>query len=824
MKRLLFPAAVTVAMLTGTQLMRAQSAAREAGYLYLSPVPGAPYVSDQTRFVLVRFAQATPSAVTNLLTDFITVTGTETGPHPGATHVALDGRTVIFTMGTDFSSNEVVTVTLNPMGKPVRSGLVQPFQYQFSITAPMPGIRLQAVGRAKKPLQPIFHSNEKHMQSHTSARRVKRGTVANAMLMPNGVSVPSDFPQVVITANTNPSPGYLFLENGLDDIPPYTMMLDNHGLPVWYRRGRMYDFKIQKNGMITWCLSDDTGFPAFDQNFNYLKTYLTTNGYFTDGHDLKILPDGTYFMIGHRNNPVDMGLYLQGVGNAIVTETVIQEFTAADELIFQWRAWDHYNIADPPMYNTDFPHMNGIDIDEDGNILVSARHLSEVTKIDRDSGDIIWRLSGLHSDFTFVDDSFNGTSFQHNISALGNSHYMVFDNGDLHEPMASRAAEYQLDLTNKTATLVWQFRDAPDKYAYYLGSAQRLPTGNTLINFVLAGYPKAIEVDTNGLKHFELSLVPGADAYRAFRFPWNGVVAAPYLIVEPQVNNITLVFNKFGDTNVSYYRIYGGTSSGSTNVLAESLTTVKRLSNLQNGTYFFRVTAVSTQGVESAFSNEESTDVNIIQPGMNMVQNGDFSLGTNAWEFTTRGTSGAEWIVANDVSQCYIISGGTTLDSIQLVQTNLALIESNKYVLEFDAWSSQPRYVEVKLGSSLSPFTDYSLITPPFLTPNPTHYRYVITMLQPSDFSAAVVFDLGGSNVAVYLANVSLFNPPLGDLNLDGRVDLVDLSAFAGSWLKQQPGLPADLNGDGKVDFGDFSTFGQNWTPGGLSKSAARSR
>jgi hypothetical protein len=59
-----------------------------------------------------------------------------------------------------------------------------------------------------------------------------------------------------------------------------------------------------------------------------------------------------------------------------------------------------------------------------------------------------------------------------------------------------------------------------------------------------------------------------------------------------------------------------------------------------------------------------------------------------------------------------------------------------------------------------------------------------------------------------------LFEPPTGDLNLDGRADLLDLSIFAGNWLKTQTGLPADLNGDGKVDFTDFSILGQNWTPG----------
>lgn len=55
---------VIAALLVGVDLARAQSAARMAGYLYLSPEPAAPYVSAQTRYVLVRLANVAPIEVT----------------------------------------------------------------------------------------------------------------------------------------------------------------------------------------------------------------------------------------------------------------------------------------------------------------------------------------------------------------------------------------------------------------------------------------------------------------------------------------------------------------------------------------------------------------------------------------------------------------------------------------------------------------------------------------------------------------------------------------------------------------------------------------
>jgi hypothetical protein len=150
-----------------------------------------------------------------------------------------------------------------------------------------------------------------------------------------------------------------------------------------------------------------------------------------------------------------------------------------------------------------------------------------------------------------------------------------------------------------------------------------------------------------------------------------------------------------------------------------------------------------------------------------------------------------------------------------LLQSGKAIIQGKKYVLEFDAWSDQTRYIDVKVAQVASPFTDYSKITSPFLTPTHTHYRYVFTMAQASDFSANLLFNLGSSAADVYLDNINLFNPPVGDLNTDGRVDLLDLNVLSGAWQKQQSGLPADLDLNNKVDFRDFGIFGENWASGG---------
>ena len=106
------------------------------------------------------------------------------------------------------------------------------------------------------------------------------------------------------------------------------------------------------------------------------------------------------------------GIVKGGKPNAKVEETTIQEFTADGQMIFNWPALENLSdglpyieLDDPSAASFRFPHMNAIDIDkDDGQLLVSNRMLSEVTKIDRVTGEIIWRLGGAHNQFTFLDE------------------------------------------------------------------------------------------------------------------------------------------------------------------------------------------------------------------------------------------------------------------------------------------------------------------------------------------------------------------------------------------------------------------------------------
>ncbi len=591
------------------------------------------------------------------------------------------------------------------------------------------------------------------------------------MIMSNGVSVPSNFPHINITINDNPDSGYIFIDNrgGLGNA--WNIIFDNNGDPVWYLptgNEERRDFKIQPNGWATMMIrggyGDGAGFIALNEHYEHVHTFRAVDGYNTDEHEIKVLENGGYLLIGIRDLTVNMSDYIPG-DNRIVTvsESCIQEFNANDVRLKTYAGFDYFDLADVwpeellRSFQIRFPHMNAIDIDNDGNIILSSRHINEITKINRQTKEIIWRLGGAHSDFNFVNDPLNGFFGQHSVRVVGNNRYLLFDNGNFHDPPVSRAVEYELNTNTMTATLKWEYRNPPGtSYSYYMGNVQRLPNGNTLINWAVPDRPKLTEVRPNGTVAFEMNFVDQYECYRVHRFPWHGKAEKPYLIVESHTNRVSLIFNQFGDPDVNYYNIYGGTSPNPTTVLDTSKLTLKNLTNLENGRqYYFRVTSV-TNGLESDYSNEESALVQIIQSGQNMVRNGDFSNAKENWTWELQGSGSAEWFVENGVSHFDISEGGPDIYDVQLRQNGIPLVQGEEYLFEFDAWADADRLIEAKVGQDGGSYLNYSKLGYSYITTQNQHFEYTFTMDDPSDLNSRVVFNTGTSDIDVYIDNISL--------------------------------------------------------------------
>ncbi|MBN2001173.1 aryl-sulfate sulfotransferase [candidate division KSB1 bacterium] len=717
----------------------------QKGYQYVSPEPGAKQVTRYSR-IMVRLNTTSPYHITNL-NSFIKVTGSESGTLSGRITIASDKRTIIFKPTSSFFPGEIVEVKLAPHINPENYKSIDSYQFQFEVSESENCTSVQA-------------QNDK-FNNHFLLKPESAAPVTGAKITANGVSVPSDFPQFKIRINDNPDQGYIFLNDYTGG--RYRMILDSTGSPVWYLSspGAGTDFKVQQNSILTmWTKNFGEGFfIGLDSNFAVVDSFYAVDGFLTDEHELQLLEDGNYLLIGARNVEVDMSQYVAGGRpDATVKETVIQEFTASGELIFLWSPWNYFNIQDLELEDLTsdyicFPHMNAISIDDDGQILLSSRNLSEITKINRQTGDIIWRLGGAHNQFTFVDDPLDGFSCQHDIRSLWNGRYTVFDNGVLHQHPESRAVEYELDIDNMTATLVWQFKYSPPLLSYWMGNVQRLPSGNTLVNWSIDPTVSLFtEVRPDGNIAFDLwqDTDENPQYYRIFRFPWNGKAKKPYLLVEA-AEKITLLFNKFGDADVDYYRIYSGTNPNPTALLDTSKLTLKQFDGFENGKeYYFRVTAVDKNGQESDYSNEVSQVINLVEPGQNMVINGDFSEHSTNWIFNC--SYSAYMSIYNGVCHINIEDGGDEEWSVKLCQFNIKMIKGKSYLLEFDAWAEKNRVINVVIEN----YRNYSKLGLTSLSTRNQHFSYSFVMNEETDLNAQLIFYLGNSNDDVYLDNISL--------------------------------------------------------------------
>ncbi len=724
-------------------------------YEYLSPKPNAKMSPCQSQ-IMLRLKDISPRRHLANLDNCIKITGSKSGHVNGRSFIASDDRTIIFQPHTPFQADEQVRVQIILKDKNA-SHLGRSLDYSFNTTATFDGHSVQT------------HDDEKHVDAKPLEK-----SIARSRRMPNGVSVPGDFPHVRVLENNNPADGYIFICNR-DGDPKYNMILQNDGSPIWYMRtsDNRRDFKVQDNGNLSMLVRSGypfgTGYIELDQNYAVIDSFHATNGYSSDEHGIQILENGNYLLMGRREDQVDMSLYVVGGrANATVRETCIQEFTANHELIFQWAAWDYFDIRDTYVPGENeltggyirFPHMNAVDIDSDGHILLSSRHHSEVTKINRQTGDIIWRLSGPKNQFTFVGDPLNGFENQHDIRNVGPNRYTVFDNGNEHNPPQTRAVEYELNTNTMTARLVWQYKNSGDHYSHYMGNAQRLPHGNTFINWAASRSDQLSQLITEstpgGDVAYRLEFRQKSDCYRAFRFPWNGKATKPNLFIDPQFDNITLGFNLFGD-DVAFYKIYGGTRRNPTTVLDTSRATLKKLQDLQNKQRtYFRVTAVRNDGSESDFSVEKDVLVNIFSPTSNMVINGDFSTGISAWSWQLNDPAKAEFRVRSGVAQIRIIDGGANDHDIHIRQNGMPLTNGRTYLFEFDAWADAARIIEAKVGQDEDPWINYSKIGYTALTAREKRFSFEFAMNDASDTNARIVFNCGSDANNVYIDNVSL--------------------------------------------------------------------
>jgi hypothetical protein len=319
-------------------------------------------------------------------------------------------------------------------------------------------------------------------------------------------SLPTDLPSYVASGEA-PSPGYVVFAAG-----KYGLVIDNGGRVVWYRRfadGPGLNFMAEPNGHYVARPETPNGAPPhhwveIDPLGNVLRTFGCARELEPRFHDLIGEVGGGYWIMCDDTRTMDLAA-LGGVADARVTGTVVQHIGANGALLFEWNPFDHFQITDvePGTFTSaavNWTHGNGLDLDADGNLLVSFRSLGEITKIDVRTGTVVWRMGGRRNEFAFLDTPLPAFSRQHGLRAYASHAVLILDN--LGSAAESRAERYTLDEQARKARLVRSYGSSPAVVASLGGSVQDVAGGHTLVSYGPAG--RVEEYDETGRRVWQI--------------------------------------------------------------------------------------------------------------------------------------------------------------------------------------------------------------------------------------------------------------------------------------------------------------------------------
>ena len=500
-------------------------------FQYTFPVPSSKLNSAGTN-IIIKYGDAFNKSILNN-NPVMVVRGNKSGLHTGKLILTEGGKTLIFDPYKPFSDGEVVTVKLSgnlETNTGVKIPLLQ-FSFETSKIDLNKEIRLNPK-KYPRLLNPGF--DDAGLQSINKLTPLYPEPAPEEYTVQKD-SLPPDFPAITVSSINNPAPGRIFFTpfDTKNKIPSFLIITDNYGIPIFYKKMpyRTYNFARQPTGVLTYYATGPNQHYVMDSSYNVIDSLHMEHGYTTNVHELTILKNGDALLMCYDDQRIAMDSVVEGGNpNAIVRGLVIQELDKDKNVVFEWRSWDHFKITDATSDISltdsiiDYVHCNTLEMDNDGNIIISSRNLDEITKIDGETGDIIWRFGGVHcrnNEFTFINDPINGFSHQHDVRRLPNGDLSLFDNGNLHNPKFSRAVEYKVDEETKTATLVWEYKNNPSTFSQAMGSVQRLDNQNTLIGWGWSFIPPAItEVQPDGSLALYLTWLNNLVNYRAYKYPW----------------------------------------------------------------------------------------------------------------------------------------------------------------------------------------------------------------------------------------------------------------------------------------------------------------
>ena len=306
-------------------------------------------------------------------------------------------------------------------------------------------------------------------------------------------TLPSGLPKLTLKKRDYLFDGYILLKTFYD--PGALLMVDNNADIVWYH---IYDqtivraFNLSPDQKIL-SLTDSSTLEYLNllgEIQNHIKT--RSQGIDKLHHDVLMDSSGLTYGLTYNYKLMDLSS-MGGLKNDTIMGDGIVAFSPDGKRIWDWDIFDHADPLQDDSINylkDDWSHANTINLDSDGNILLSFRNLNQIWKIDRITGGVVWK-TGIHAEFT---SSANELDFihQHDVHINRYGHLMMFDNGN-NERGFSRILSIKLDKSRKQWQPVLNLKLNKDHQTFRMGSARYIDDKH-----ILVGSPK---------RHMQISII-----------------------------------------------------------------------------------------------------------------------------------------------------------------------------------------------------------------------------------------------------------------------------------------------------------------------------
>jgi hypothetical protein len=337
--------------------------------------------------------------------------------------------------------------------------------------------------------------------------------------------------------------GYLFLAPPGGPGMRGGLIADNNGEPVYFHPTKpktVMDFRpglLRGKPVLSWWegryvfgVGKVGDYVIMDDSYREIARFSSARHRRPDFHEVLLTDHDTLLVTAYETVSADL-TPVGGPSTGLLYGGLVQELAIpSGRLLWEWRSLDHVDITETvsDQFGSpfDYFHINGIDVDGDGNLLVSARNTSALYKISRRTGRVLWRLGGKRSDFAMGPGTQFG--FQHDARFHDHGRTIgLFDNGPRpgEQRPESRAIVLALDTRRKQVRLKREIRHRSPIFAFATGSNQLLPNGNRLVTWGITGW--FTEYDADGTACLDAHLSPKGQNYRVYRFPWEGKPTVP---------------------------------------------------------------------------------------------------------------------------------------------------------------------------------------------------------------------------------------------------------------------------------------------------------